>query len=152
MSDSQARVLAVANEVTAGGRIDSLDSPAIPETLGAALAVRLHEHRPTAIALWNTPDAAVLGHVVARELGAVVLPAQEDLGRLTLGHLLEPGARVAVVDVAWDDQPGLVPLVRTLTGHGYEVVAVGTVLSGTQDTLGGGLPTHTLESQPQDDA
>jgi hypothetical protein len=143
MGDRDQRILRAAGRP--GAAVAELDSPAVPETLGRALAEQLRRYRPDAVVFWCTPEAAVLAHVVARELGADVLAADEDQGRLTLDRRPTAGATVVAVDVEWVDRPGLFPLVRTVVGAGAQVVAAAAVLHTEADEAAG-VPLHVLET------
>ena len=114
MSDRDQRVLATAAAV--GAEAETLDSPSVPEGLGRALTERLRDFAPDIVAFWVSPDAAVLAHVVARELGVSVIGVREDQGRIILGRSPAPGAKVVVVDVDWGDSLGLLPLIHTFAG------------------------------------
>ncbi|MFJ4651910.1 hypothetical protein ACIP5Y_11620 [Nocardia sp. NPDC088792] len=102
--------------------------PEAAESLGRALAARLRDLSIDAVVLWCDPRAAVLGHVVARELGAELVYAYSDLGILTLSSTPPPGTRAALLDYVWEPDPGLVPLL-TMVRHSAEVAAVASVLS-----------------------
>jgi hypothetical protein len=148
MSDRDQRILDIA--AANGAHISTgvpttLDSPAVPEALGHALAEQLRQYQPTAVVFWSSCEASVLCHVVARELGVNVLPAYDDLGRLSLGRRPENGATIVAVDVEWADYPGVLPLIRTVAGAGGTVVAVGTVLYTSHADAAAGVPLHVLE-------
>jgi len=120
------------------------ESPALAEAVGQSLATALRPFTPDTVVLWNEPRTAVLGHVVARELGAEVIYAYSDEGILSLSATL--GRRIGLVDYEWDPYPGLVPLLRMVQAQST-VVVVSSVLplppTLTDDTLAG-TPTATL--------
>ena len=140
MADREQRILGV----SALGPTATLDSPPVHECLGAGLAELVRPYRPGVVAYWNSPDAAVLAHVVARTLGVDVLAAYEDLGRLIVSRTPAPDTVAVLVGWDWDDSPGPQALVRTLTGAGCAVAAAATVLRDPRNA-GLGVAVHTLE-------
>jgi hypothetical protein len=142
MTDRDQRVLATAAAV--GADAETLDSPSVPEGLGRALAERLRDFAPDIVAFWVSPDAAVLAHVVARELGVSVIGVREDQGRLILGRSPAPGAKVVAVDVDWGDSLGLLPLILTFAGAGATVVAAASVLRSPASAVG--IPAYVMET------
>lgn len=151
MSDRDERILDIAGRATGAGSkvVVTLDSPSVPEALGRALAEQLRRYGPAAVVFWGAPEAYVLGHVVARELGVDVLPAYEDQGLLSLSRPPADGSELVAVDVEWSDYPGLPPLIRTVAGAGARVVAAAAVLQPSQWFDSEGLPLHVLESAPE---
>ena len=148
MSDRDQRILDIAaasGAHTTTGVPTTLDSPAVPEALGHALAEQLRQYQPTAVVFWSSCEASVLCHVVARELGVDILPAYQDQGRLSLGSRPGNGSTIVAVDVEWADYPGVLPLIRTVAGAGGTVVAVGTVLHTPHADAAAGVPLHVLE-------
>ncbi|WP_369637246.1 hypothetical protein [Nocardia sp. JMUB6875] len=130
LTGTELDILTVAREVTGrplAGPHEGLQ-PEVTEALGQALAGRLRESAPEAVVLWCDPRAVVLGHVVARELGAELVLAYSDLGILSLSTTLRPGTRAALVDYVWETDPCVVPLL-TMVGHSADVVAVASVLN-----------------------
>lgn len=125
--------------------------PAVVESLGRALAAQLSEMSIDAVVLWCDPRAAVLGHVLARELGAEVIFAYSDLGILSLSATPGPGARAVLLDYVWEPDPGLVPLL-TMVRHSAEVAAIASVLPppislGPNDI--GSAAVLSLEASPE---
>ena len=97
------------------------------------------------MAFWSSADTAVLAHVVARELGAELLPVAEDQGRILVSRPIGATARVAVIDIDWTDNLGLAPLTRALGGPTV-VVAAGSILRPVTPVDEGAEPTlHVLE-------
>jgi adenine/guanine phosphoribosyltransferase-like PRPP-binding protein len=144
MSDRDQRVLATAAAV--GADAETLDSPSVPEGLGRVLAERLRDFAPDIVAFWVSPDAAVLAHVTARELGVPVIAAREDQGRIILGRSPATGEKVVAVDVDWADSSGLLPLIRTFAGAGATVVAAASVLRPSAADEAAGVPLFVLET------
>lgn len=148
MSDRDQRILDIARAlgVTAASPEGlTIDSPAVPEGLGRALAEQLREYRPAGVVFWTTPETSVLAHVVARELGVETLPADEDQGRLTLSRRPVEGSLLVAVDIEWN-YPGLLPLIRTVAGAKARVVAAGTVLQGGPPDDAAEIPLHALQT------
>lgn len=147
MSTTDEQVFEIARELTqasAWAADTTRESPAVAEVVGQSLATALRPFAPDTVVLWSEPRTAVLGHIVARELGAKVIYAYSDEGILSLSAAL--GARIALVDYEWDPYPGLVPLLRMVQGRST-VVVVSSVLplppTLTDGTLAG-APTATL--------
>ncbi|GAA1197088.1 hypothetical protein [Pseudonocardia alaniniphila] len=143
MAEYDQRILRVA--AMNGTVAETLDSPAVPEALGKALATVLRANDPDVVAFWSSADTAVLAHVVARELGAELLPVAEDQGRILVGRPIVATARVAVIDIDWTGNLGLAPLARALGGPTV-VVAAGSILRPVTPVDEGAEPTlHVLE-------
>jgi hypothetical protein len=128
MSDIDQRVLEIARNLDGQTGEATRESVAVAETLGAALAAALRPFTPDTVIVWCDPLTTVLGHVVARELGANLLHAQADEGILWLSQPPHPDARIALIDYAWAPFPGLIPLLR-MTKSAATVAVVGSVLS-----------------------
>lgn len=128
-----------------GHRITSLQSPVTAETLGGALAADIASLGATLIVVWDHyVETPVLGHVIARELGAELVYAYAHQG--SLGLSTEPvGHTVAVVvSYDWTEDPGLDALVTMLASRGIRVAGAASVLAPTN----GGrtdLPSIALE-------
>ncbi|MEV0052584.1 hypothetical protein AB0H34_19030 [Saccharopolyspora shandongensis] len=113
----------------------TLQDPAVPESLGAWLATELRRFQPRTVVLWADIATAVLGHVVARELGAQVVYAFADEGVLTLDGTMNAGERVALIGYDWPARLGLDPLVRLVHNSGAVVAAVGSVLAAQHEEV-----------------
>ncbi|WP_433891067.1 hypothetical protein [Streptomyces sp. CA-111067] len=99
------------------------DDPASVERAGAELAEAAGEFGAQAVVSWDDTREVLLAHVVARTLGVPRRVVVADLGRLVVEDVL-PGERTVVISLGGEPAPDLTPLIRTVTGHGGEVVAV----------------------------
>ena len=128
MSDNDETIIELAGRLF-GDVLDptTLEDPALVERLGSALAQALAAQEIDTVVVWSDSRTAVLGHVIARELGARLSYAYSDEGILSLSS--EPGSasRIAVADYEWHPYPGLIPLVQMLSRYGT-VAAVASVL------------------------
>ncbi len=125
------RIIEIAARHAAGEHLPAtLKDPTVPESLGTLLATELSGFQPQTVVLWEDIATAVLGHVVARELGARVVYAFADEGALTLDGPMDLSEPVALIGYDWPTRPGLDPLVRLVQNAGAVVVAVGSVLAG----------------------
>jgi hypothetical protein len=96
--------------------------PAGAEALGAQVAA--HAAGATAVVSWNSPDDAVLGHVVARALGVPRATVDLDLGRFTLEPGLPAGSRVLLVLTDPADYEPVASVATLLSGRAHELIAV----------------------------
>lgn len=133
---------------TYGPTVNTRTDPASTEVIGHALAEALREPAPEHIAIWLSPDDAVLAHIVARELGATVIVATEQEGVLRLQPPPAAGAPVALLASAW--RPRQRRALHALTAAtGAEIVAVAAVTNDsaaadTEETDTGGAVVITL--------
>jgi hypothetical protein len=114
---------------TYGPTLNTASSPAAVETIGRGLAQALRSYRPGALAIWNTRDDAILAHVVARELGVIVLRADETDGVAALQPTGQ-GTRTVFLAAAWDD-PRRIAVSRTLMTAGNAKLAALAAVFGT---------------------
>lgn len=114
-----------------------LADPAGAETLARSLADRLRDAGPTVVLVWERPEDAVLGHVVARELGLPAVRAFDAEGLVGHGPGLADGARIALVADAVRDAQAVHAAHGLADQLGGELVAT-AVLVATQalDELG----------------
>jgi hypothetical protein len=126
-------------------QITSLQSPVVAEVLGRNLAAELHERRPGAIVVWDQVETAVLGHVVARELGANLVYAYSVGGALGISEGLVAGARVVLVSYDWSEDPGMSALTRFVESQGGTISGIGSVL-GTVGDAAQGIDIVSLEA------
>lgn len=80
------------------GGADPLLDPALVEQVGLALAALLGEQHVDNVMVWSPTDAVLLGHVVAREVGARLVRGLEVGGVLDIEGSLESDSRVAILD------------------------------------------------------
>jgi hypothetical protein len=132
---------------TYGPTLNTAASPAGVETLGVALAAALREHRIEAVAIWSTPDEAVLAHIVARELGAGVCHVDEVLGLVTLRPGIGPEARTALIATAWPEPARLATLRGVVGNHRARPAVVAAVVSTPVLRSVTDLPTAHLAAE-----
>jgi hypothetical protein len=112
-----------------GPTLNTAVSPADVETIGAALAEALREHRLDAVAVWSTRDEAVLAHIVARELKATVCYADEIEGLVSLQPEIAPGSRTVLLATAWHTPSRLAVLQAVVGNQQAEPVVIAAVIS-----------------------
>ncbi|MQA02478.1 MAG: hypothetical protein GEV07_07065 [Streptosporangiales bacterium] len=101
-----------------------LSDPARTERVGAVLAAAMAELDVTVVVCWDTSEDTVLGHVVARELGAELVLAEEIEGIVSLLQPLPADARVALVAEEFRAHTGLAGLSGVVKHAAGELVAV----------------------------
>lgn len=149
MTTDTPAVLSIASAL-ADAPFSSLQTPAVPEALGARLAAAFFPDAVDVVVVWDTVDAAVLGHVVARHLGADLVYAYAEEGILGLSPAPAAGARVVLIGYDWRQYPGIDPLVSLLTGSGYALVGFGSVLAPPASASLDSVPSVVLEQAPPD--
>src|SRR5262249_55474451 len=97
-----------------GVQARSVQDPSVVEAIGRRLAERLSTPGVGAVVSWDDLDDAVLGHVVARELGGQLSYAYVDEGILGVTPVPESGTKVVVVGYELTRYPGLGPLLSML--------------------------------------
>lgn len=103
-----------------------LNDPRRTERVGARLAERLADHRPTLVVCWDDSDDVVLAHVVARELGIELRLANEVEGIVALERPLPDGAVVALVAESLASRTAIGGLAGVVAHGGARVAAVAT--------------------------
>ncbi|MFI7363758.1 hypothetical protein ACIBO4_16665 [Streptomyces sp. NPDC050149] len=144
------RELGTASDVY-GPTLNTTVSLSAVELVGTALCEALRPYCPTTLAFWNSSDDSVLGHVVARELGASVVRADELAGIAALSNEIAAGARVALLATAWTNEKYLKALTAIVRKRSAEVVAVASVFesAGLRDR---GVPAVCLLDADRRDA
>jgi len=107
--------------------LDDLSDPVAVEARAAALAELLREFQPSTVLTWETPGNVVLGHVVARELGAVSLRCFDDDGLIEVDGGLAESGPVALVVVTLDRVGRLRAMLALAEQKGRTVVVVGAL-------------------------
>jgi hypothetical protein len=126
-------------------KYNGLADPGGAEQLGRWLARRAQNFGPSVVLLWEDPQDIVLGHVVARELGAVSVRSYNADGLVDLADPLPRGSRVLLLIDAFRE-PGLVRAMRAIAErHGASVVAI-AVLVDTDALAAAGEPTAPVVS------
>lgn len=153
MTDNTPRILEIARtaaHVEQSHEITSLQTPAVAEILGKELATVITAANPDTVIVWDQVESAVLGHVVARELGADLGYAFSVEGSLGLSGHLAGGSRAVVVSYDWTELHGLDALVRFVQSQGAVVTGIGSVLAAPEPEARLGIATHTLTGSDPD--
>lgn len=153
MTDNTPRILEIARSVAhveQSHEITSLQTPAVAEILGKQLAKVVTAANPDTVIVWDQVESAVLGHVVARELGADLIYAFSVEGSLGLsGHLTE-GSRAVVISYDWTELHGLNAMVRFVQSQGAAVTGIGSVVAAPEPETRRGIATHALAGSDPD--
>ena len=120
-------------------------NPSATEQVGKLIADRAHAYAPDAVASWSSPDETVLAHIVARELGAVRVGIELDLGLLSVLSELPAASRVMLISTFWNRVRPVASLRTLLEGQGHTVVAAASlVISSAGFDDAGDLPLIRL--------
>jgi orotate phosphoribosyltransferase len=121
-----------------------LQYPGEAEVLGRALAGRLSSARPTVV-LSPALGGLIIGHEVARALGARAIFAERQDGVMTLrrGFSLDANDRVAVIEDVVTTGKSTRETMAVVTG-GAAVAAAGALVDRSGGTVDLGAPLHTL--------
>lgn len=152
MTDNSARLLELARQTASeqeSRHIKSPQSPVVAEVLGRSLAAVLKAAEPETAVVWDQIENAVLGHVVARDLGIDLVYAFSVEGSLGFSSSLEKGSRVVVISHDWTELHGLEALVRFIQAQGAVVTGIGSVLGAPGPELGHGIDTYTLDAKTE---
>jgi len=109
-------------------RLDSVHDPSAVEQLGVALADRLRDCRPNRVVVWDDPENAVLGHIVARELGTTVIRAMDAQGGIDYDGTLQDGDRIVVVAVAYRHEAPLGAMLALVTRRAGSVANIAALI------------------------
>ncbi|MFI5610929.1 hypothetical protein [Amycolatopsis sp. NPDC051903] len=132
---------------TYGPTLNTHLDPAATELVGTAVAELLAAHPVDQVAVWHGADDAVLAHVVARRLGAVVTRVSELEGVVGFYPPVTAGTRVALLGTAW--QPARLRTLLNLAATAHaEVTAVAAVLTTPALTDVTGPPAVALLAEP----
>ena len=107
-----------------------VEAEALGRALGAALAARLGDVKPTAV-LSPALGGLIIGHEVARALGVRAIFAERSEGVLTLrrGFDLTPADRVVIVEDVLTTGGSTRETMEVATQKGAAVVAAGAVIN-----------------------
>jgi orotate phosphoribosyltransferase len=122
-----------------------LQYPAHAEALGRALADKLRPLAPTVV-LSPALGGLIIGHEVARALGARALFVERHDGRMTLrrGFSLEPADRVAVIEDVVTTGGSTRETIAVADEHGAAVVGAGAIIDRSGGIAGLAVPFHAL--------
>jgi len=128
-----------------------LQHPRYAEQLGRHLAERLAElARPESITVVASPAVGglIIGHEVARALGARFIFAERDAGKMTLrrGFEITPGDRAVVVEDVITTGGSTREVVDALIERGGHVLAAGSIIDRSGGTADVGVPRAALET------
>ena len=118
------------------GPYQATSDPSGAEVLGRELAALVADLAPTVVVVWRGVSDAVLGHIVARELGTHVVLTFDDDGLVEHRGPLGASERAVVVADRIDDPAGLAAVITYLEQQGAVVAALGTLVAGPADRLG----------------
>lgn len=108
-------------------RYGDLSDPSAAEQRAIALAELLRDFVPSTVLTWDSPASVVLGHVVARELGAVSVRCFDSDGLIEADGAFANDESVALVVVAFERIERLRALLALAEKHEKNVVVVGTL-------------------------
>ena len=97
------------------------------ENAGQAIADRFRTNPPDFVVQWADSSTASLGHVIARELGAVIVHAEDDLGKLIVSTAPPAGSTALIVSIDWTEARGPAALLTMLREHDVHVTAIASV-------------------------
>lgn len=122
-----------------------LQHPAEAERLGQAIA----EHfRGRGIELVASPaiGGIVIGHEVARQLGARFIWTERESGQMTLrrGFSVSPGEKTLVVEDVVTTGGSTLETVKTLQGAGADVIAAASIIDRSDGQAEVGVPRLAL--------
>jgi hypothetical protein len=105
--------------------------PHLIEAAGTALAAALASSDIDTVLTWDRPGDVVLGHVLARELGAIRVELYEAQGTVELSQPLLPGSRCVLAARAFDEVNHARGGLGAISSYGGRLLAVACVV-GTQ--------------------
>lgn len=122
-----------------------LQHPAHAEALGRALAHRLRDTNPTTV-LSPALGGLIIGHEVARALGARAIFAERVEGGLTLrrGFSILAADRVVVIEDVVTTGGSTRETIAVATGAGAAVVGAGSIIDRSGGASAVGVPFHAL--------
>ncbi|MET9303680.1 hypothetical protein AB0893_17630 [Micromonospora aurantiaca] len=109
-------------------RLNLLTDPSAAEVVGRWIADEVRQYEPTVVAVWDDPQAAVLAHIVAREVGCVVVRVIETEGLVRLVDAPLAVGRVALLADRFTAENSLGALLGVVENHGLTTVAVAAVV------------------------
>ncbi|KAB1657679.1 hypothetical protein [Pseudoclavibacter sp. CFCC 11306] len=120
--------------------------PQIWEALGARLAQKLRVDNAQVIVVRHEVANALLGHVVARELGIPLITVADDEGVLYFStDFAADCERAAIVTTIPEAYPSVSALISAIRSKNVQVTSVGTVLPDDAHLIPALVPTRCLE-------
>ena len=122
-----------------------LQHPAEAERLGRAIAAHF---RGRGIELVASPaiGGIVIGHEVARQLGARFIWTERESGQMTLrrGFSVSPGEKILVVEDVVTTVGSTLEAVKTLQAAGADVIAAASIIDRSDGQAEVGVPRLAL--------
>ncbi|MBI3264906.1 MAG: orotate phosphoribosyltransferase [Acidobacteria bacterium] len=122
-----------------------LQHPDAAARIGAALGEKLRVYRPTAI-LSPALGGIIIGHEIARALGARAIFAERQDGALMLrrGFILAEAERIVVIEDVLTTGGSTRETIQIARASGALVVAVGAIVDRSAERAALDLPFHSL--------
>ncbi|MBI1872513.1 MAG: orotate phosphoribosyltransferase [Acidobacteria bacterium] len=122
-----------------------LQHPDAAARIGAALGEKLRVYRPTAI-LSPALGGIIIGHEIARALGARAIFAERQDGALMLrrGFILAEAERIVVIEDVLTTGGSTRETIQIARASGALVVAVGAIVDRSAERAALDLPFHAL--------
>jgi hypothetical protein len=130
---SEETVLTAVARLTPAGdnrRLNLLSDPAAAEVVGRWMADEARAYRPDLVVVWDEPQAAVLAHIVAREVGCAVVRAVVTEGLVVLIDAPRTARRAILVAGEFTAENSLSALLGVVESHGLEAVAAAVAVGG----------------------
>jgi orotate phosphoribosyltransferase len=127
-----------------------LQHPATAEKLGRLLADELRQYAPAGVKLVAAPalGGLIVGHEVARALGARFLFTERDAGTkvmaLRRGFTVSPGETALVVEDVITTGGSTQDVIEVLTAAGAKVLAAGSIIDRSGGHASVGVPRVAL--------
>jgi orotate phosphoribosyltransferase len=127
-----------------------LQHPAAAERLGRLLAEELRQYAPAGVKLVAAPalGGLIIGHEVARALGARFLFTERDAGTkemaLRRGFAVSPGETALVVEDVITTGGSTQDVIEVLTAAGAKVLAAGSIIDRSGGHANVGVPRVAL--------
>jgi orotate phosphoribosyltransferase len=124
-----------------------LQHPERAERLGRELVDRLHPYRPINLVAAPAIGGLIIGHEVARGLGARFIFTERDAdGKMAFrrGFTVEPGERAVVIEDVITTGGSSKEVADALRAAGADVVAAGAIIDRSGGRIDLGVPRVTL--------
>lgn len=126
-----------------------LQYPEHAQSLGAQLAAEIKKANPSPVAVVASPaiGGLIIGHEVARALGARAIFTERDAGgQMTLrrGFSVQPDENAVVIEDVVTTGGSLLDVANALKELGANVVAAGSIIDRSGGTLDLGIPRTAL--------